>query len=85
MLLSGESSYLKLKALTLWVRDSSLDRIHDEKVASIAAQKLTNLIKISRKWHQLEIRTIRFRYGTIWKRHNASEKTRSVSQKKKKK
>ena len=81
--LEQQSFCFKLEALSSRVQCNPLDRIHDENVASIGPQKLTNLIEISKKWHQLEIQKTRFRYGTIW-RLNISKKIKSVSQKKKK-
>ena len=81
-----ESLWFKLKAFSSRAQINQLERIHDEKVASIGPQKLTNIIEISQKWHQLEIQTTRFRFETILKRlkDSTSKKTRSVSQKTKK-
>ena len=78
-----ECSYLNAKASRMWVPDSSLDRIDDKKMASIGTPKLTSLIEISQKRHQLEFQTTRFRYGTVRKdwihlKENKKEKKKNI-------
>ena len=48
-------------------------------------QKLTKKIEISQKGQQMKKQTVRFRYRPVWKRLNTSKKTKSVSQKKRRK
>ena len=85
----GESSCLQFNGLGLWVPYCLLESIHDEKVASIGPQRLTNLtgFKInlpSQKGHQLELQTTKFRYGAMWKITKHLEKQEVLLKRRKK-
>ena len=67
----------KQEVLSLWAQDSPIDRIHDESVASIGPQKLTNRIEITQKRQQMNNQPASFRYGTKWRKTQNLQKDKT--------
>ena len=59
-----ETLCFDLEALSLWMPDSSLDKIHDEKVVSIGPQNCQIESRYQKKIYQMKPQTAQFRYIT---------------------